>query len=517
MQSELGRVSKLVEEAEPGSSPLEKKLARLSVQLVWVTLILTALIAGVGLATGKDAFLMVEAAIALAVAAIPEGLPIVATLALARGMWRMAQQNALIEWLSAVETLGATTVILTDKTGTLTENRMTVRRLWVPSGEIEIDTAGGSQAQLADDAQGSLLLEIAVLCNDAALERADEDGSGDPMELALLRAGFHNGLERTVLLRHSPIVHKDAFDTATKMMATVHRRGDTFLFAVKGAPEAVLAASNRVIAEDGSVALDHAMRYEWLGRVDFLGHQGLRVLACAMKTGAQADAAPYRDLTFVGLVALEDPARADVPRAIQDCQRAGIRVVMVTGDHAVTARNIGRAVGLGDAAANVAEGAQVAGLTDGNDGKLRDVVIFARVNPSEKLDLVRAYQASGEIVAMTGDGVNDAPALRQADIGVAMGLRGTDVAREAAAMILLDDAFPTIVKAIREGRVIFGNIRRFVAYLLSCNLSEVLVVGLAILDTASANSAAADPVPQSGHRCISGLCARHGRRRPRCA
>jgi len=483
LHTELGRVSQLVEEAEPGSSPLEKKLARLSGQLVWATLILTALIAGVGLTTGKDAFLMVEAAIALAVAAIPEGLPIVATLALARGMWRMARQNALIERLSAVETLGATTIILTDKTGTLTENRMTVHRLWVPTGEIELETGAGEgakQVQLAADAQLFLLLEIAVLCNDASLESADEEGSGDPMELALLRAGFRANLKRSALLRHNPVVHKHAFDTGAKMMATVHQRGDRFLFAVKGAPEAVLNAADKVIAEEGDVALDHATRVEWLGRVEHLGHHGLRVLACAIKTGAEADATPYEGLTFVGLIGLEDPARADVPQAIQDCQQAGIRVVMVTGDHAVTARSIGRAVGLGHAAANVVEGAQVA---NGKNRTLFDVGIFARVSPSEKLALVRAYQAAGEIVAMTGDGVNDAPALRQADIGVAMGLRGTDVAREAAAMILLDDAFPTIVRAIREGRVIFGNIRRFVAYLLSCNLSEVLVVGLAILST----------------------------------
>jgi len=483
LHTELGRVSQLVEEAEPGSSPLEKKLARLSGQLVWATLILTALIAGVGLTTGKDAFLMVEAAIALAVAAIPEGLPIVATLALARGMWRMARQNALIERLSAVETLGATTVILTDKTGTLTENRMTVRRLWVPTGEIELDASDGEQTPLGDDAQLSLLLEIAVLCNNAALDRADEEGSGDPMELALLRAGFRARLQRAALLQRSPVVHKHAFDTASKMMATVHRRGERFLVAVKGAPEAVLAAAGKVIAEGGEVALDHNIRSEWLARVEHLGHHGLRVLACAMKTSTQADADPYDSLTFVGLIGLEDPARADVPQAIQDCRQAGIRVVMVTGDHAVTARSIGRAVGLGYAAANVVEGAQVAQMTGGKGGALFDVGIFARVSPSEKLELVRAYQSAGEIVAMTGDGVNDAPALRQADIGVAMGLRGTDVAREAAAMILLDDAFPTIVKAIREGRVIFGNIRRFVAYLLSCNLSEVLVVGLAILST----------------------------------
>ena len=486
LSTELGRVSQLVEEAEPGSSPLEKRLARLSAQLIWATLILTALLAGVGVTTGKDAFVMVEAAIALAVAAIPEGLPIVATLALARGMWRMARQNALIERLSAVETLGATTIILTDKTGTLTENRMTVRRFWVSSGEIDIAASSSRAAarfRLENDPQLASLLNIAVLCNDASLESAAEQGSGDPMELALLRAGLASGLKRSALLGGSPIVRKHAFDTSTKMMATVHGHGDHFLVAVKGAPEAVLAASERVISDDHEIAIDSDMRAEWLSRVGHLGRHGLRVLACAMKTGMNADVAPYEHLTFVGLVALEDPARADVPHAIRDCQQAGIRVVMVTGDHAVTARSIARAVGLGQSAANVVEGKRVERLAEAKNGELFKVGVFARVSPEEKLKLVRAYQAAGEIVAMTGDGVNDAPALRQADIGVAMGLRGTDVAREAAAMILLDDAFPTIVKAIREGRVIFANVRRFAAYLLACNLTELLVIGLAVLST----------------------------------
>jgi Ca2+-transporting ATPase len=483
LATELGQVTRLVLEAHAGSSPLERKLARLSAQLVWATLAVAAVIAAVGLTDGQDPFLMIEAAIALAVAAIPEGLPIVATLALARGMWRMARQSALIERLSAVETLGATTIILTDKTGTLTENRMTVRQLATPSGEIEIDGTArkiADRPRLLDDRQAALLLRIAVLCNDAHLERAEDAGSGDPMEIALLRTGLRAGLRRSALLRDHRIVRLHAFDPATKMMATVHESGDGFLVAVKGAPEAVLAATVRVIADHGDVALDDATRAAWLGRAGHLGHHGLRVIACAMKMDTTADGTPYDGLVLVGLIGLEDPARADVPHAIHDCRRAGIRVVMVTGDHAVTARSIGRAVGLVDDAANVVEGKAIPKVIDAGAAALRGTGIFARVNPAEKLALVKAYQAAGDIVAMTGDGVNDAPALRQADIGVAMGLRGTDVAREAAAMILLDDAFPTIVKAIREGRIIFGNIRRFVAYLLSCNLSEVMVVGLAV-------------------------------------
>ena len=476
LKTELGRVSQLVEDAEAGSSPLEKKLARLSAQLVWATLILAVLIVGVGLRSGDNIFLIVEAAIALAVAAIPEGLPIVATLALARGMWRMARQNALIERLSAVETLGATKVILTDKTGTLTENRMTARRLWIASGEIDLAT---HTRQLADDPQVVRLLDVAVLCNDATLGHTAKESSGDPMEIALLRAGHAAGISRHALLEKLPVARKHAFDAGSKMMTTVHRQGDHFLFAVKGAPEAVLAACALAATKTGDTAMNETVRAEWSARVEHLGQHGLRVLACARKIGPNDDAPPYENLILLGLIALEDPARADVPHAIEDCRRAGIRVVMVTGDHAVTARSIGRAVGL--AAGKVAEGRHVEKVIAGSHADLMEIGIFARVSPAEKLALVRAYQSAGEVVAMTGDGVNDAPALRQADIGVAMGMRGTDVAREAAAMILLDDAFPTIVKAIREGRVIFDNIRRFVAYLLSCNLSEVLLVGLAIL------------------------------------
>jgi Ca2+-transporting ATPase len=487
MDTELGHISRLVEEAKPETSPLEKKLVRLSGQLVWVTLILTALIGGVGLAQGKDAFLMIEAAIALAVAAIPEGLPIVATLALARGMLRMVRNNALIERLSAVETLGATTIILTDKTGTLTENRMTVRRVWLASGEFTVGKIGfeasheAGQGHPVSNRELVRLLEIAVFCNNATLGHVSDEDSGDPMELALLRAGRLAGLERGELLEKSPEIIEHAFDTTTKMMATVHHSDGAYCFAVKGAPEAVLAKAERVAGDDGDTVMDEAMRAEWLARVDRLGADGLRVLAFAENRKSVPDGPPFGSLTFLGLVGLEDPPRAEVMDAIRACHQAGIRVVMITGDHAVTARSIARAVGLGGATPRVVEGRELTNLAGRANAQFLQTEIFARVTPAEKLQLVRAYQAAGEIVAVTGDGVNDAPALRQADIGVAMGLRGTDVAREAAAMILLNDAFPTIVVAIREGRVIFGNIRRFATYLLSCNLSEVMIVGLSIL------------------------------------
>jgi Ca2+-transporting ATPase len=483
--TELGRISQLVEEAQPEESPLERGLAKLSGQLVWATLILTALIAGTGILKGEDMLLMVDSAIALAVAAIPEGLPVVATLTLARGMWRMARQNALIERLPAVEVLGATTVILTDKTGTLTENRMEVRRVWLPDGELEIGPASGemdAQNQgLENQPQFRKLVEVAVLCNNAALGEKETDHSGDPMEQALLHLGQHAGSTQTTLLEAHPRISEHAFDASTKMMATVHADGDRFVYAVKGAPEMVLRRAAFLSAADGTSPMDDAMRANWSKRIETLGHQGLRVLACAAKTGSSAEEDPYEGLTFLGLIGLEDPARADVPEAIRGCREAGIRVVMVTGDHAVTAHSIARSVGLGSESSRMIDGPELSGMDGSKNGELLGTDIFSRVNPSEKLALVRAYQDAGEIVAMTGDGVNDAPALRQADIGIAMGQRGTDVARQAAAMVLLDDAFPTIVKAVREGRVIFGNIRRFAAYLLSCNLSEVLVVGIAVL------------------------------------
>ena len=380
METELGHISKLIAEAETEASPLEKKLAHLSGQLVWLTLVLTVLIAGIGLLQGKDAFLMVEAAIALAVAAIPEGLPIVATLALARGMWRMARKNALVERLSAVETLGATTIILTDKTGTLTENRMTVRRIWLPSGELSLEDRGFSSVDpsaavrpdTASELQG--LLRIAVLCNNATLAHVSAEDSGDPMELALLRAGRLANLHRGEMLSETAEITEHAFDTARKMMATVHHCGDGYLFAVKGAPEAVIACAS----------LNEGARNRWLARVAELGASGLRVLAFAMQIRPRFDDPAFEALTFLGLVGLEDPPRADVPAAISACHAAGIRVVMITGDHSVTARSIARFVGIGGDAPRVIEGRELASHDGMIANRFLQNEIFARRQPNRK-------------------------------------------------------------------------------------------------------------------------------------
>jgi Ca2+-transporting ATPase len=511
MATELGNIAGLVEAAEEEEeiTPLERRLADLGRRLVWVTLGIATVAAVAGILAGKDPLFMVETGIALAVAAIPEGLPIVATIALARGMWRMARRGALINRLGAVETLGATTLIVADKTGTLTENRMTLRRLALDSGDVTVGGEGLSTSG-AFERDGELLeplsepllasaLEVAVLCNNASLPALNGDGngngdgtaSGDPLEVALRVAGAKAGLDHAELLVRKPRRHEEAFDPSTKMMATVHDDGDGLLVAVKGAAEAVLDVSTTLLTASGSRPLDDEGREHWLERNRRMAGEGLRVLALARKRAESASEPPYRGLSFVGLVGLLDPPREQAREAIESCRRAGIRVVMVTGDQAATAESIARAIGLIglEDEAGIVEGRALrvhrAGDRQEGEGdaatsrRLLEAPIFARFEPAQKLDLVALYQDHGNVVAMTGDGVNDAPALKKADIGIAMGKRGTRVAQEAAEMVLTDDAFSSIVAAIHQGRVIFANIRKFVVYLLSCNVSEIMVVGVA--------------------------------------
>jgi Ca2+-transporting ATPase len=499
MATELGAISALVEEAEHTATPLEKRLNRLGRTLIGVTLAVAAFVAGSGILAGKDLFLMVETGIALAVAAVPEGLPVVATIALARGVRRMAQRNALLRRLSSVETLGSTGVILTDKTGTLTENRMTVTHLVVDAGAVEVTGEGleivgdfvrdGAPIAPAEDDSVRTLVEVGVLCNDADLEPGPGDkatrATGDPMEVALLVLGAKAGLDRPTLLARQPEVREEAFDPDVKMMATVHdAEAGSYRVAVKGGPGAVLRACSHELRDGREIELTEEARRAWLERNRALARDGMRVLAVATKTVADPAAEPYEGLRFVGLVGLEDPPRDGVREALAACHSAGIDVVMVTGDQPATALGIARDVGLvpEDADADAVTGAELADFdlsSPADRQRALDVPVFARVNPKQKLDLIALHQGAGRVVAMTGDGVNDAPALKKADIGIAMGQRGTQVAREAADMVLQDDAFATIVAAVRQGRVIFGNIRRFVFYLLSCNVSEVMVVGLA--------------------------------------
>ncbi|MFB6133701.1 MAG: cation-translocating P-type ATPase, partial [Halanaeroarchaeum sp.] len=495
--TELGKISASLEAAAEAQTPLQEKLDELGRTLVPFLLVVAAIVLVSGWLRGRDLFLMIETAVALAIATVPEGLPIVATLVLARGMWRMADRNALLTNLASVETLGSTTVVCTDKTGTLTENEMTPVAMETAGGRVEIsgtglDTAGtfrlGDRESAApDNPVIREALEVGMLCNNASLDERDDrvEATGDPMEVALLVAGEKAGIDRGSLLEERPETREVAFDPAVKMMATYHDSDVGTYVAVKGAPEAVIGASTMSVTAAGTETMRPADRAAWIERSEALADDGLRVLALARKTVDSPSADPYEALGLLGLVGFIDPPREGVAGTIRRCRDAGMRVVMVTGDHPRTARNVAASVGLVDSPdAEVIRGDQLdapEALPRATREAFVDASVFARVSPTNKLDLIDLHQAGGSIVAMTGDGVNDAPALKRADIGVAMGQRGTQVAREAADMILQDDNFESIYHAVREGRVIFDNIRKFVLYLMSCNLSELLAILFAAL------------------------------------
>jgi len=497
LNTELGKISSLVDESEEEQTPLEDRLDRLGYRLIGLTLVIAFFVTLTGILRGKQIFLMIETGIALAVASIPEGLPIVATIALAKGLRVMAERNALINRLSSVETLGTTGVIFSDKTGTLTENRMTVTQFLLPdqliklNGKNEHSFAGTDKKPIrpGDDYSLRLILETGVLCNNATLSEPEEEkGTGDPLEVALLAAGYKADIKYDSLIERYPEVREEAFDPEVKMMATWNKVEEGKLrVSVKGAPGAVLKNCDREFVNGEAKALDENRKQEWLKLNEELASEGHRMLALALREADNKKSKPYENLILIGLVALLDPPRKDVRSAILKCKEAGIRVVMVTGDQKHTARFIAESVGLVEGEhVQVIHGSELPSPEEleasiGETNTVLQANIFARISPKQKLDLIELYQKRGHIVAMTGDGVNDAPALKKADIGIAMGKRGTQVAKEASDMVLTDDAFSTIVSAIEEGRVIFGNIRRFIFYLLSCNVSEVLIVGIATL------------------------------------
>ncbi len=496
METEIGEISALVENAGDEDTPLEERLDQLGHKLVWLTLGVAALVGVIGFVAGRNIELMLETAIALAIAAVPEGLPIVATVALAQGMWKMVQRKALMRRLSSVETLGATSIICTDKTGTLTENEMTVQKFALVSDRIDVeidadamftaDDGQGESIALEDDPALERAVRVGILCNDAEPpENEEEEATGDPMEVALMEVGQRLGLSRAEIVDTMPEVERDAFDRETKQMATVHETDEGYLVAVKGAPGNVLESCSHIFNGNGGQALDDDQREQWQQRNHDMAANGLRVLGLATKMMDSPDGDIYENLHFLGLVGLIDPPRGDVRAAIEECQSAGVRVIMVTGDQPNTARAIAHAVGLvDDEQAEVIRGVDFSDPDDASQERQQEMLqtnIFARVTPKQKLDLIDLHQDHGSIVAMTGDGVNDAPALKSADIGIAMGKRGTQVAREAADMILQDDAFPTIVAAVEQGRVIFENIRKFVIYLLSGNVGVILAVAMATI------------------------------------
>ena len=486
MATELGRIAALLQASPVESTPLQRRLAVLGRRMAAAALVVCAVVFGAGVARGEPAEDMFLTAVTLAVAAIPEGLPAIVTVALALGARRMSERRAMIRRLPAVETLGSVTVICSDKTGTLTENRMIVERVWTPAGQYQVSGSGyapeGSiEPDAASDPYLPQLAAAVAACNDAALH-PPADGSewaitGDPTEGALLALAAKLGVESGDVARRYPRVAEIAFDPGRRRMTTIHRRDGAWWVAVKGALGAVvplLGGTERAAAEAKRAA-------------DVLADQGYRVLVIAERRADELTEPLDRlehGLRLLGLVGIADPPRAEVPAAVRSCRAAGITPVMITGDNVRTATAIASRLGLlGDAdRAEVVNGDELAGLDDkALRERIGDIRVFARTNPEQKLRIVDGWQARGAIVAMTGDGVNDAPALRRADIGVAMGIIGTDVSKEAADRVLADDNFATIVHAVEEGRRIYDNIRRFVRYLLTTNSGEIWVMLLSPL------------------------------------
>ena len=488
MDTEVGVIAKEVQigaASRDETTPLEERLNKLAGQIVWFSLAIAALIAVSGIMAGKAPMLMLETAIALAIATIPEGLPIVATLALAKGMWRMADNNALINKLAAVETLGATSIIFTDKTGTLTENKMKVQLFKSLNSIFHMNNI-----EAKEEGELRRLLEIGILCNNSELSQEKKSHNiGDPMEIALLSIGEEFGLVRAKLLEQKPEVKEVPFDSSTLMMATYHmlkeKNEETILVAVKGAPEAIISHSTYIRNRTEDNVFNEELKREWIKENHALASDGLRILALAEKKVKRVDDEPFSNLTFLGLVALLDPPRSDVKEAIIKSNEAGIKTIMVTGDQEGTALKIAKDIGLIESDNCYAiNGKNLGPKQDWSEElieKIDKTQVFSRVSPVQKLELIKHFQSKNAVVAMTGDGVNDAPALKNADIGVAMGLRGTQIAKEAADMVLQDDRFNTIILAIKQGRIIYSNIQRFVVYLLSCNISEILIVSIASL------------------------------------
>lgn len=487
-ETEVGRIGRLTSEVGSERTPLEKRLDSLGRRLVWLALGIAAVVGALGFARGQPLPLVLETGLALAVAAVPEALPAVATIALAIGVRRMSRRRVLVRRLPQVETLGSTTVVCTDKTGTLTAGVMTVSSVVVHDTELAVSGSGyapqGSfsvDGKEVDPRQDPILIEalrIGALCNRAEVRR--EDGQwqaiGDPTEAALLTAAVKAGLDRERLRGEWPERGEVPFSSERGWMATFHEADGKPVGLVKGAPGRIIDLSASTAMAERTIPIDEAGREWLLERNRQLAGRGLRVLALARCEGARS-AEELRDLTFVGFTGIEDPVAEGVPETIATFASAGIRTVMITGDQRLTAESVARRLGILGTESEVLEGRELASLDEAQlSPRLARAAAFSRVSPEDKLRIVTGLQAAGQVVAMLGDGVNDAPALKKADVGVAMGRRGTDVAKEAAAIVLLDDRFPTLAAAVEEGRVIFDNIRKFVFYLFSCNLAEILVL-----------------------------------------
>ncbi len=514
----LGELQQSLIESHTVPTPMEVRLEELGRQLTWLTVVMCIVIVLIGLLYKHDFWSMLEAAIALAVAAIPEGLPVVATLALAMGTQKMVKLGSLIRQLAAVETLGCTTIICSDKTGTLTENKLMVTDICLgteelavsgegfkPEGRIEKVSPVQEGYRCEEDATLQELVLAGLLCNDSTLTKDPEEGwiiLGDPTEGALLvlaaKAGFSTGLEAAGQVHKR--LNEFPFDLERKRMVTINALGSSsgseaeseaeIKAFIKGSPEVVIESCSHLLTASGLDDLDEEWRARYLALNDQYAGRGLRVLALAEKklNPDEIESCSFSDfeqgLTLLGLVAMQDKPRRGVYEAIQKCRTAGIKVMMLTGDQVRTAVNIAKDLNLAEniAERSVVSGAQLGNLTSSAEKeRLKEAVVLARVNPSLKLNIVKILQEMGNVVAMTGDGVNDAPALKQANIGVAMGRSGTDLAREASNMVITDDNFATIVSAIKEGRMIYENIRRAICYLLTATVASVVTIAAAII------------------------------------
>lgn len=508
METEMGVIAGMLQNVVEEETPLQKRLAELGKWLVLVSFLVCAAVVVTGVLRGEDFYKMFFTGVALAVAAIPEGLPAIVTVALAVGVQRMVKRRAVIRKLPAVETLGCATVICSDKTGTLTQNEMTVRQIYSEGRKITVsgqgydpkgEFFGADPGKEQDPLRAGL--RIAALCNNASLTKkgvqvaglfrskkndAPWGVNGDPTEGAMLVAAAKAGIWREVLERKEERIGELPFDSDRKRMTVVYQSRQGRRAYVKGAPDVVLNLCRQELTAKGAVELSTESRRRIMRANDEMARQALRVLAVAEKPLADADPLDEnveKGLTFVGLLGMIDPPRASAVKAVKVCRQAGIKPVMITGDHRLTAEAVAHELGMFQGyEGDVITGEELARMSEEDlKDRVMDISVYARVTPKDKLRIVRAFKQQGQVVAMTGDGVNDAPAVKEADIGVAMGVAGTDVTKEASSMVLGDDNFATIVSAVEEGRGIYDNIRKFIRYLLSCNLGEVLTMFLATL------------------------------------
>ena len=484
MQTEIGKIAAMLNEVDDTLTPLQIKIDKLGKMLGIVSIVVVILIFIVGLLYKFDPLELFIISVSLAVAAIPEGLPTVITVVLAIGMRKMANKKAIVKALSAVETLGSVTVISTDKTGTLTQNKMVVTKIYDLKETIDVTGSGYSfKGEIQKTNKNvQIITEIGALCNDASIEK--EELIGDPTELALVTLAEKNKISHQTFRKEHQRLDEYPFDSVRKSMSTLHQFNEEKRLLTKGAINQVLSISTHYLLDGKILEIDEEFKKSVESKNDELASKALRVLAFAYK-----DVQEYKDITqeekhmvFVGLVGIIDPPREEVKPAIKLCHQAGIKVAMITGDHKLTASAIGQSLGILKEGEKALSGEEIDQLSDEELKELvKSTSIFARVSPTHKVRIVKAFQENNEITSMTGDGVNDAPALKQANIGVAMGITGTDVSKEASDMVLMDDNFTTIVDAIEEGRVIYANIRKFVGYLVSCNVGEVLLIFIAML------------------------------------